>query len=111
MLPALLPAEQAGLMLPLVGRSSQHQCVLFPDAAAGQIESRIGECPAEVQPLIIFIDPKVEVEVGETSVPVVAADGGQNKGGIKDYLYDLGRGQYKTLTPAQIEAFEAATVR
>ncbi len=65
----------------------------------------------DVQPLIIFIDPKVEVEVGETSVPVVAADGGQKKGGIKDYLYDLGRGQYKTLTSAQIEAFEAATVR
>jgi len=64
----------------------------------------------DVQPLIVFIDPKVEVEVGETSVPIVSADGGQDNGGIKEYLYDLGKGKYKTLTPAQIEAFEAATV-
>jgi hypothetical protein len=65
----------------------------------------------DVQPLIVFIDPKVEVEVGETSVPIVAADGTQNKGSIKDYLYDLGRGKYRTLSPEQIEAFETATLR
>lgn len=65
----------------------------------------------DVQPLIVFVDPKVEVEVGETSVPVVAADGTQKKGSIKDYLFELGRGKHKSLTPDQIEAFEAATVR
>lgn len=65
----------------------------------------------DVQPLIVFIDPKVEVEVGESTVPIVVADGTQQKGGIKDYLYSLGRGKYQTLTPAQIEAFEAATLR
>jgi len=65
----------------------------------------------DVQPLIIFIDPRVEVEVGDTSVPVVTADGAQKKGSIKDYLYNIGRGKHKTLTQDQIDAFEAATVR
>lgn len=42
----LLPAKQARFMLPLVGRASQDQCVLFPDAAAGKVEACIRECPA-----------------------------------------------------------------
>ena len=33
-------------MLPLVGRASQNQSVLFPDAAAGKVEACIRECPA-----------------------------------------------------------------
>ncbi|MBE2268832.1 MAG: NERD domain-containing protein [Anaerolinea sp.] len=64
----------------------------------------------EVQPIIVFTDPKVVVEVGETSVPVVAADSNQKKGSLKDYIWTTGRGRFKTLTPEQLEAFEAATV-
>lgn len=64
----------------------------------------------DVQPLIVFIDPRVEVEVGETSIPIVSADGAQHKGSIKDHLYDMGKGKHKTLTQEQIEAFEAATI-
>ena len=36
-------------MLPLVWRASEHQRLLFPDAAAGEVEACIGKSPAEVQ--------------------------------------------------------------
>ena len=37
-------------MLPLVRRASEHQRLLFPDAAAGEVETCISKSPAEVQP-------------------------------------------------------------
>ena len=38
-------------MLPLVRTASQHQCVLLPDTAPGQVEARILERLSEVQAL------------------------------------------------------------
>ena len=43
-------------MLPLVRRASQHKGLLFPDATAGQIKTRIGKCPAEVQSLGVCVE-------------------------------------------------------
>ena len=49
MLTAFLPSEQARLVLPLVRTPSKHQCILFPDAAAGKVEPGILECLSEIQ--------------------------------------------------------------
>ena len=48
-LTALLPSEQARFMLPLVWTPSKHQCILFPDAAAGKVEPGILKCFSEIQ--------------------------------------------------------------
>ena len=55
-LPTFLPAKQHRLMLPLVGTSSQHEALFLPDTAAGEIESRIMECFAEIQPLRVSVE-------------------------------------------------------
>ena len=56
MLPVFLPAIEHRLMLPLVGRASQHQAGLLPDTAAGEIEARIRECPAKIQAFCICVE-------------------------------------------------------
>ena len=56
MLAVFLPSVQTGFVLPLVRRASQHKGLLFPDATAGQIKTRIGKCPAEVQSLGICVE-------------------------------------------------------
>ena len=38
-------------MLPLVGRTAQHQGLLFPDARPGEVEAGVRERLSEVQPL------------------------------------------------------------
>ena len=45
------PAKQHRLMLPLVGRTPQHEAVLHPDAHAADVEARLLERAAEVQSL------------------------------------------------------------
>lgn len=64
----------------------------------------------EVHPLIVFVDPRVDVEMIDPAVPVVFPEVSKLKPSIKDHIWSIGRGRYKTLTPEQIEAFEAATV-
>ncbi len=55
-LPALLPSEQARLMLPLVGTPPKNKALLLPDAAPGKVESRRLECAAEIQSLGIGME-------------------------------------------------------
>ena len=55
-LTVFLPTVQTGFVLPLVRRAPQHKGLLFPDATAGQIKTRIGKCPAEVQSLGICVE-------------------------------------------------------
>jgi len=71
----------------------------------------------EVRPLVIFINPDVDLTVKEPEVPVLYADDKQ-KPNLTEYLRDLNREQ-KTdsqervqlpLTQEQIDAFEAATL-
>lgn len=73
---------------------------------------------AEVQPLIVFVDPRASVEVVSSSVPVLHADS-KSSYSMKAYLRDLKQdgeqgGKRRTnlpLTAEQIEAFEKATIR
>ena len=51
-----LPAKKARLVLPLVRAAAQHQGVLLPYAAAGQVKACVLECLAEVQPLGICVE-------------------------------------------------------
>ena len=56
MLALLLPTEQDRLMSPLIRAPASHQRLLLPDTGAGEIESRVRERPAEVQPLRICME-------------------------------------------------------
>jgi hypothetical protein len=62
-----------------------------------------------VYPLIVFVDPRAQVEMLNPTVPVLYADRKRDPN-LNDYLRDLAKEKRPTLTPAQIEAFEAATI-
>ena len=76
----------------------------------------------EVQPLIVFIDPKAEFEFeDQPETPVLYADP-KRKPNLKSYLRDVKRDMVSDqkdkknadlmpLTDEQIEAFEQATVK
>ena len=57
-----LPAEQAGLINPLIGAPAQDQAVLLPDTAAGQVEARVLESHTEVQSLSVSV-PDVDASI------------------------------------------------
>lgn len=70
-----------------------------------------------VQPIIIFTDPRAELEISDPAVPVLFADPKQQPN-FKDFLRDINRaaaeaGEKSTLplTEDQIEAFEQATIK
>ena len=65
-LPICTPAVKTGFVHPLVGTAAQHQGVLLPDAAAGQVEACLLEGLTEVQPLRVrmeHIDAAVRCQV------------------------------------------------
>lgn len=64
----------------------------------------------EVQPVVVFVDPKAEVVAIQSKVPVVYPMGKRSPV-LKDLLRDTGKDKRMSLTPEQIEAFEAATLR
>ena len=43
-------------MLPLIGTATQHQSILLPDTAPGQIESRILERLSEIQTFRVCVE-------------------------------------------------------
>ncbi|NDJ60580.1 MAG: NERD domain-containing protein [Chloroflexi bacterium] len=63
----------------------------------------------EVQPLIVFVDPRVQLQVNEPTVPVLHADP-KHTPNLKTYFRDAAREKRPTLTPEQITAFEEATL-
>lgn len=65
-----------------------------------------------VQPLIVFVDPRAEVEVIGSSIPVLYAGAKEKRDpNLKDYLRDLTKQPRRpTLTPDQIAQFEQATL-
>ncbi|MGQ9887493.1 MAG: nuclease-related domain-containing protein [Aggregatilineales bacterium] len=63
----------------------------------------------EVKPLIVFVDPRARLILQNPSIPTLYAHPKQQPN-LKDYLRDLPR-DGSTLTPEQVRAFEAATVR
>lgn len=68
-----------------------------------------GEPGSLVQPLIVFYDANVRLEINNPTVPVLFPDT-KRKPNLKDYLRDVAKEGRFSLTPAQIETFEAATV-
>lgn len=69
---------------------------------------------AAVQPLILFIDPKAQVTVKKSEIPVLYA-GEKQTPNLKEYLRDLNREAKNKkavlpLTESQIEQFEAQTL-
>lgn len=62
-----------------------------------------------VQPLIIFVDPRVSFETLDPAVPVLHADPKRDVS-LKDYLREVAKEKRPTLTPQQIQAFEQATL-
>ncbi len=87
------------------------------ELAADHIQDVIDEInpDVEVQPLILMIDPRANLEInGETSVPVLYA---MHKAGdkklspnLKDYMREVAKEERPTLTQDEIDAFEEATI-
>lgn len=63
----------------------------------------------KVQPLIVFTDPRVNLTITQPDVPVLHAQS-KRAPNLNDYLKAIPKHVRKTLMPAQIEAFEAATI-
>lgn len=63
----------------------------------------------KVQPLIVFVDSRAKVDVTDTPVPVVYADP-KLKPNLKEYVKDIPKDRWLSLSPEQIEAFEEATI-
>ncbi len=72
----------------------------------------------EVEPLIIFVDPRTQLEVNNPSIPVVFAMDKATMGkkeitlkpNLKQYLKGINKKDYQTLTDEEIEQFENATI-
>lgn len=52
----LLPTVKTRFVLPLVRTTAQHQRILLPDTAPGQVEPGILECLSKVQPLSVSVE-------------------------------------------------------
>jgi hypothetical protein len=63
-----------------------------------------------VQPLIVFTGARVNLTIENPTIPVLYAST-KLEPNLKSYMKDLAKTPQKTLTEAQIEAFEAATVQ
>ncbi|MBC8098057.1 MAG: hypothetical protein H7Y11_01325, partial [Armatimonadetes bacterium] len=76
--------------------------------AAAQIQAALAEIAPGVlvQPLVVFVDPRVTLTLNNPTVPVLYAQS-KRQPNIKDYLKALPKGTM--LTPEQISAFEHAT--
>jgi hypothetical protein len=64
----------------------------------------------EVRPLVVFIDPRTSVEIINPTVPVLVADA-KSEHSIKNLLRGMPQDQRQPLTPAQVQAFEDATLK
>ncbi len=80
-------------------RAAQHVQALLQPIVDGII----------VKPLVLFVDPKVQLDVESSSVPVCHALP-KHPLNVKDFLWGLGKSQGMPLTPDQIEEFERVTV-
>ncbi len=80
-------------------------------AAAAHIHKLLTQIGAdvEVQPLVVFVDPRTTVTIKDPTVPVLFADA-KSEISVKNYLRDLPKGKRQTLTPEQVQAFETATL-
>jgi Nuclease-related domain len=63
----------------------------------------------EVKPMIVFSDPRARVTIENPTIPVLYANSDLEPN-IKDFMRDVPKEGRMTLTPAQVEAFEQATL-
>lgn len=79
--------------------------------AAEHIRKQMAEIrpDAEVQPLIVFTDPRAELEIMDPVVPVLYADSKRSPN-LTHYLRDIPKEARNPLSPDQIEAFEDLTL-
>lgn len=63
----------------------------------------------EVKPLIVFTDPRARVTIENPTVPILYANPDLEPS-LKGFMRDYPKEGRSTLTPAQIQAFEQATV-
>lgn len=91
---------------------------LNAQAAAERVKKALADIApqVEVTPLILFVDPRAQVEVEESEVPIIFGDP-KSKESLKEYLKErnaeLKKGGVQPtmpLTPEQIDAFEEATL-
>jgi hypothetical protein len=62
-----------------------------------------------VQPLIVFTDPRAQIEIINPTLPVLRAQD-KIEPSLKEYMREAGKQNRKSLTTEQIRAFEEATV-
>jgi len=63
----------------------------------------------QVKPLIVFTDPRARLTIENPAIPVLYASS-ELQPNIKDFMRDVPKDGRATLTPAQVEAFEQATL-
>jgi hypothetical protein len=84
-----------------------------PSADAQRAAAHVGKLLADiapdvpVQPLVVFVDPRVQLTVTNPTVPVLHANPKMGLN-LRDYLRDVTKEKRPTLSQEQIEQFEAA---
>ena len=63
-----------------------------------------------VKPLIVFSDPRAQVTVEQTTIPVLSAEPKQASS-LTAFMREVPKSDYITLSADQVEAFEAATIK
>lgn len=64
----------------------------------------------EVQPLVVFVDPRVNLVVNDPVVPVCHTNV-KHELSLKQYIYDLGKPQAMPLTQEELDSFEEQSVK
>lgn len=79
--------------------------------AAKHIQEYVDEINPEikVQPLIIFVDPRVQIEIENATLPVLHTDP-KAENSLKDFMRKFPKDETQTLTQEEISAFEEATI-
>jgi hypothetical protein len=76
-------------------------------AAAAQVQALVDQVTTgvTVQPLVLFVDPRAQVNIINPSVPVLYPDL-KREPNLKTYLRDAAKHPQRSLTTEQIQAFE-----
>ncbi len=79
------------------------------EQAAERVQKMLAEIAPDVtvQPLVIFVDPRVQIQVINSPVPILHANPKMAQN-LKDYMKDVTKQKLTSLTQEQIEAFEQA---
>lgn len=77
-------------------------------AAAAQVQAMVDQVATgvTVQPLIVFVDPRAQVEMLNPTIPVLYPEL-KREPSLKSYIRDANKRPQPTLNAEQIEAFEA----